>query len=176
MKPTELCLSSIPHTGTHFTLDLFRRYDFIDAGLNDAPHSGHGTIYHGHMLKETQIGQALSLAEDMPLICPLRHPYWVEETWRRRSRNMGELVEGFHTLVNQFDPAGFVFAIDADDKQAQLRRLSAYVGFELESEFPVVHSLSGTTGLTRDQLDPSREIQQLVQDIEPFLSRYYTQP
>ena len=170
---SEICLASIPHTGTHFVLDLFRPHDFVDATFKDGPHAAHNTIYQGHLLDEAQISDALALGQRMPLVAPLRHPYWVEETWRRRSRDMSELVPAFYTLIERIEPEGFVFCIDGKDRQRELRRLAGYVGMDLCSAFPVVHSLSGTAKLERKDLSPSPEIERLVDDIAPFLSRYY---
>jgi len=90
---------SVPHTGTWFTIRLFTALRMRETGLN-ASVLEDGVIYHGHMQKGTQIGQALNLSKQMPLVCPLRHPYRVEESWRREGWDISEMIES-RTPISQ---------------------------------------------------------------------------
>lgn len=169
----EVVLVSVPHTGTKFTVRLLTQQGFREAGLFEKPHRR--TIYQGHMLKEGQIQRGLELAERMPLVCPLRHPYRVELAWRKRGKSIEELLTGFRTLVERFIPAGaHIFPVDSHMRSEALHSFSESIGEQIETDWaPVNVYKDGTHSVALSELEPSPEVRALAEDIEPVLARYY---
>lgn len=172
MSPHELVLISIPHTGTSFTAGLFQDCGFRVAGLFERP--GGKTLYHGHMVKAGQTERALELASRMPLVVPLRHPYLVEEAWKRRGKSIGELIDCYRTLAERFmllEP--YIMPVDSDRREEALRVMNDGLDLRLETDWRVVNGKHQTHALRREHLSPSYPIKRLVEEIQPFLDRWY---
>lgn len=171
----EAVLMSVPHTGTNYTRRFFREKGWDAVALNDRPNPRRPTLYSAHIMKQTQIGPALKLAERMPLVCPMRHPYWVEESWKRRGKDIGLLIRCFHEMAEHFGHAHY-FIVDSPDREGELQRLSGHIGVQFKPDWTVVGSKQHTHDLPRDEISPSQDIERLVSDLASFLSRFYSQP
>jgi hypothetical protein len=166
-------LISVPHTGTWFTIRLLTAAGLRETHLNPAKiEDGH--VYHGHMLKGTQTHAAMRLATQMPLVCPLRHPFRVEESWRRKGKDIGYMIECFRIYQDKFLPLDpLVMPVDSPKKNHALSELSAGLGLDLATDWSVVNGKSGTDGLDLTEFDPSPGVVDLVSEMHPFLARYY---
>ena len=167
-----VCLISVPHTGTWFTIRLFK--GMLEDGLNPARIEDN-TVYHGHMLKGGQVCAALRMAKDMPLVCPLRHPYRCEESWKRRKKDVSEMVECFRIYMDKFVPLNpYVMPVDSPRRDQCLRAMAAGLGMDLRADWGnVVNGKSGTHDLALSELSPSPAVVSLVKEMGPFLSRFY---
>jgi hypothetical protein len=126
------------------------------------------------MVKPGQIQRALDLALEMPLIVPLRHPYRVEESWKRRGKSVAELVSCFDTLAEKFAPLRPCFMpVDSPRREEALQELSGELGVELSTDWAVVHGEAGTHSLALEDLSPSPPVVDLVARLAPLLSRFY---
>ena len=113
------------------------------------------------------------LSMGLPIVCPLRHPYWVEETWKRHGKDIGQLVECFYTLIDRLVRYGdaHIFVIDSDDREAKIRGLSEFIGEDFETDWQVVASKQNTHSLRLEDLSPSDEIMRLAED--EFFQKFY---
>lgn len=168
-----IVLISVPHTGTWFTIRLFTALRMAENNLVPARIEDN-TVYHGHMLKGTQIGAALRLAKDMPLVCPLRHPYRCEESWKRRQKDVSEMVECFRLYMEKFVPLNpYIMPVDSPRREQCLRAMAAGLGLPLQTDWPVVNGKADTHELDLPELSPSPSVVSLVEEMRPFLSRFY---
>lgn len=168
----QICLISVPHTGTIFCVYLFVGRGYDNLGLNHPPVS-RKCVYHGHMLKPTQVGFALEwVRKGLPLVMPLRHPYRVEEAWRRRGKDVGEMIRGFRTMMDRFVPLDpYVMPVDSEARYGCLEAMRAGLGVDFQTDWTPRHVFLHTHGLT--QFSPSREVEGLVGEMGPFLARFY---
>lgn len=173
---TEVVLPSIRHTGTWFTIRLLTKAGFKETHVNAKREDN--TVYHGHIEKPTQIEPAVKLAKHMPLVIPMRHPYMVEESWRRRSSNgfctTDKLIECFHILADKFlhlNP--IIIPIDSDKRETQLAKLASVVGKPLTTDWQPVHSKHQTYKMDVDKIEPSSQMQDLVDEMFSFFAEYY---
>src|SRR5215471_3684235 len=96
----EICLISVPHNGTQFL-----RHELVKAGWADSCLFAQRRIpkpqlYLGHCVKAGQTMQAVELSRRMPVIMPLRHPYRVEESWKRRGyETQAELWQAYERML-----------------------------------------------------------------------------
>lgn len=169
-----IVLCSVPHTGTWFTIRLFTSFGMQENGLNPAVVEDN-TVYHGHMLKGGQVGAAVRFADSgMPLVCPLRHPYRCEESWKRRQKDVSEMIECFRLYMEKFVPLNpYVMPIDSPVRDQALRAMAAGLGLPLKTDWPVVNGKQDTHDVALSELSPSPAVVGLVEDMRPFLSRFY---
>ncbi len=138
-----------------------------ELGLN---YTGNGhqfpRLYHGHCTKGTQTGFALDWArKGLPVIMPMRHPYRVEESWRRRERDMAGLLPAYENMLDVLRPhvrcwlpvdaAPLVCAVAEDI-------LNDIVGRRLRYPWRVVeNSVGGTCNLQLADTEPSDAIKEI---------------
>lgn len=167
----KVVLISVPHTGTWFTIRLFKglnETNLVPSVIED------DTIYHGHMLKGTQVCAALRLAKMMPLVCPLRHPYRVEESWKRRGKDIAEMIECFRIYQDKFIPLDpYIMPVDSPYRGEALLKMSLGLDVPFVTDWPVVNGKKDTHDIPLEDLSPSQTVIELVQDMQPFLSRFY---
>lgn len=164
---------SVPHTGTWFTIRLFTNLGMREDGLT--PSRLHdNTIYHGHMIKGTQVGFALQFARTMPLVCPLRHPYRVEESFRRRRKDVSDMIEYFRTYMQKFFPLDpYIMPVDSPLREEALQRMRDGLGMDLRTDWPVINGKQSTHRIALQDCRPSLPVIKLAKEMEPLLSRYY---
>lgn len=167
-----IVLCSVPHTGTWFTIRLFTALRMAENGLTPAVVEDN-TVYHGHMLKGTQVHAALRLARDMPLVCPLRHPYRCEESWKRRKKDVSEMIECFRFYMDKFVPmTPYIMPVDSPRREQALRAMAAGLGLPLQTDWPVVNGKQNTHDVDLSELSPSPAVVSLVEEMQ-FLRRFY---
>jgi hypothetical protein len=154
----EICLISVPHNGTMFTREIFVSNGWHEQSLNGRPNPT-PTLYQGHCEKSNQVWQALDLGERMPIVMPLRHPYRVEESWRRRGLDPHRMVAAYRNmlLVLELHVAVWV-PIDAVDLRKNTEeQLSDAAGKELKIDWDtLVNAEKNTHDIDISKLDPSR--------------------
>jgi hypothetical protein len=162
---------TVPYTGTNFVAELFRGAGFEVLGLTQKP-CRDKYIRQCHLLKPTQSGAAALYARSMPVVIPLRHPFRVEESWKRKGLDVGEMIRAFEVIEEQFLRfSPYFLPIDHNEREDFLDSLRA-IDPDLHTDWPVIESKSGTFGLSLDELSPSREVETLVQETE-YLRRFY---
>lgn len=169
----DVVLISIPHTGTNFTIKLFADNGYEEGGLF-TPRSFGPMVRHGHMVKEGQIARAIELARTMLLVIPFRHPYRVEESWKRRGKSLAEMYDCYRTLIDRFLPLNPVFVpVDTERREEAVERLSSRLRTWLTADWSVVNSVSGTHSLALSDCQPSEQTVALAKEIEPVMAELY---
>jgi hypothetical protein len=165
---------SIPHTGTYFTIKLFTDAGFTDGSLfHQARSDSH--VYHGHMIKETQIARAEELALEMPLVIPFRHPYRVAHSWNMRGKPLDEMFRCYEAFVERFLPLKpYLMPVDSDRREEALQRISDGVGVRLTTDWSVVNGMKSTHKLKLEDIPPpSKKLVELVSRLEPVMADLY---
>ena len=164
----EICLISVPHNGTLFTLDVFRRHGWKEASLNELPPKHVPTVYQGHCTKLGQTMMALELGRRMPIVMPLRHPYRVEESWRRRGyppdQVLTDLVFAYRHMFTQLADRAIFLPLDANPltRAKQHDELNAAAGVELAIDWDnIVGGKNNTHAIKLSALDPSPQIREI---------------
>lgn len=177
MADRRVIIGSVPHTGTNLMKEILKYAGYRTMSPSDHVASCKKIAHVAHVLKETQISQILSLGRDWPVVCPLRHPYRVAESWRRMSWpwTEDEMVEAFRVLVNRIIvPLGAsVVPVDSPFRDGYLRALGERIGEDLKSDWPIVAPKANTHGLSMDELSPTPKTEALVREIGEFLGEYY---
>lgn len=174
-RPRAICLVSVPHTGTIFTVSLFTRQGYDNRNCNAYPQS-HDCLFYDHCLKDTQIRFALEMVrKGVPLVCPFRHPYLTEEAWRRRSgKEMGNLTLGYRNLMEHFAPLEpYWMPVDSPRRGEYLTAMVEGLNLPLETDWEPVHGYQNTHGMSWRDCDPSEDVQRLARSMEPLLNEFY---
>jgi hypothetical protein len=112
--------------------------------------------------------------EGHPLICPLRHPYLVEESWKRRGKEIAPMIEAFRLLYTYCIPRNpLIMAVDSVAREGCLKLLSAALDVELTTDWSPERSISGTYDLSFRDMNASDEVLELADEMAPLLSQYY---
>jgi len=162
-------IPSIQHTGTKFVARMFKEYQW--KSLNEEWHEP--SIFVGH-ISNGMLPHVKSKLEQYQAVIPLRHPFLVAESWKRRGKPLPELVNNFRLLVNEvdkFEPC--YLAIDSDDREEQLKFINLRLNLDLKTDWSVVNSVSGTYDLNRLYVKPEKIILELVDEIGDFLNQFY---
>lgn len=176
----DLCLISVPHTGTRWCIELLTeaRPKWHELGLNyhgrshQFPH-----LYHGHCVKDGQTQMAIKWAkEGVPLIMPMRHPYRVEESWRRRGeRDKGGLVPAYQNMLTKLLPHVSVFLpVDASPlvRAVAETKMNELVGRTLSYRWhKVVNSKTTANEMKLREMEPSDEIMAIRS--HPVFTEFY---
>jgi hypothetical protein len=162
---------TVPYTGTNFVCELFRKAGYQVVGLSENPTRAK-YLRQCHVLKSTQIELAAAHAKTMPVVIPLRHPFRVEESWKRKGLNVADMIRAFRTIDERFTRfCPYFLPIDHERREDYLDSLRA-IEPDMETDWPVIESKSGTHGLRLDDLSPSPEVVALVQELD-YLRRLY---
>jgi hypothetical protein len=162
---------TVPYTGTNFVCELFRQADYQVIGLSEKP-TQPKYLRQCHVLKPSQIDAAAAHAGVMPVIIPLRHPYRVEESWKRKGLEVSEMIRAFKAIEERFLRfCPYLLPIDHNEREEYLDSLRA-IEPDLHTDWPVIESKSQTFGLTLDELNPSPEVVALVQELD-YLRKFY---
>ena len=164
----EVCLISVPHTGTMFVREIFVSNGWADVGLNaDGSRFGKPVIYQGHCEKPTQVHMALDLSKRMPLVSPMRHPYRVEESWRRRpyGGDLARLHRAYYQLLH-YIAARTRLWIPVDGmplcKHIAHKQLNEIAGKEMKVDWnTLVNAEKNTHAVPLHELSPSKEIRDI---------------
>ena len=170
----EIVLISVMHTGTHVLKRIFDDAGFTGVGIGHSPPDWCVDAYrHGHVLTMNCSMLAIRLGETMPVVCPLRHPYRVEESWKRRGKEIGPMIAQFRELAGKFAPMAHVVPVDGPERDHWLDQLSGVLGRDLKTDWPIVRSISGTHDLALGDCNPSAPVEALVGEIGEFLAEFY---
>lgn len=168
MSLSKLAVVSVQHTGTRFTESLF---NWPSAALNERP--SREVIHVGH-ISHGQLPHIKALAKSAPLVMPLRHPYLVAESWKRRGKPIDELIGMFRVMHDDVLPLEpLVIAVDSEGRDEQLQATSETLGIPLTTDWTPRNSKAGTYTLSWRELTPEPEIEALADDMSDFLSKFY---
>lgn len=169
-------IASVSHTGTNFCKRLFRDLGWEDCGFNQEPAEANA-FNVGHIRNDDIFPLGLRLVEKhkVPLICPFRHPYRVEESWLKQGRGSKEdLISAFRLMFSKCIPLNpYIMPVDSDKREECLDVMSKGLGLPLKTKWEVVNSKAGTFEKGLKDFDPSPEIVDFTKEINQFLEKYY---
>ena len=168
-----IVIPTVPHTGTIFITKLFIEKDFTQIALLETPYQDK-TLFVGHIVKDGLTNRALELMKEYPAVIPLRHPYLVAESWKRRGKPVTDLVTAYKKLPELFDCLNpYYVPMDTEDRDDYLVQIEKGLGISLSHDWPIINSYQHTSDLNRDEIEPNELIIDLVSEIKPFLDRFY---
>lgn len=160
---------SVPYSGTNFAATLFTGLGCERVGFDD-PLEGN-CVAVGHCLEWDMVEKALSF--ERPIVVPLRHPYRVEESFRRKGKAVDSLLAAYGNFLELAKFAGLPLPVDSDCRESYLQDIERVLGVEFHTEWPVVSSKSGTHGMRLADLDPSPAVRELVARNREFFGQFY---
>lgn len=170
-----VCIMSVPHTGTTFTEELLRKN--LRLHPTDCQDRGENLIHREHTYNEDKIRLAIQLLNEqpMPLICPMRHPFVTEEAWKRRKYEVDRMVLAYRNLVKHFFPMKpLIMAVDSPKREECLEKLSEALKFDLKTDWKPERVVGKTHDLSWKDMTPSDEVKRLADEMGDFLGEYYT--
>ena len=175
-----LLVPSVRHTGTWFTIQLFMRQGWKQTHPDLYP-MGPETVYHAHVERERDVDTMVKLAGCEPMVIPFRHPFRVEESWRRREKHCihnEQMLFSYRMLIDKILPLNpLIMPVDADiNRDEALEALSAKTGVELTTDWLPINSKKQSHGLPFADLTPSPEIISITKELEPVLKHWYLRP
>ena len=168
-----IVIPTVPHTGTIFVTKLFISKGYEQIALKETP-TQDKTLFVGHILNCGLTHRALNLMKKYPAIIPLRHPYLVAESWKRRGKSVTDLVTAYKKIPRLFDPLQpYYLPLDVEDREDYLVNIEKGLNLNLSHDWPVVNSKEHTSELNWKEIEPEESIVELVNEIRPFLDRFY---
>lgn len=160
----EVSIISVPYSGTNFAATLFINEGFERINLTDTPETGK-SVRVAHCVNPLEVKD--------PYILVFRHPYLVEESYRRKNRNPAKGRRAFHNLVELSSGTDLFLCVDSPHREAQLDKIRDRLGLKLETNWEIVSSKSDTHDIPISNLTPSERAQDLVKLHSGFLSEFY---
>jgi len=162
-------IPTIQHTGTKFLAKLFGQMHW--ASFYEDTSEREDFLHVGH-ITENSIEAIKMLPYRM--IIPLRHPYLVAESWRRRNKPLNEMADNFMLLADELDPLNPLYLpIDVENRQEYLDKINSELGLNLKTDWGVENSKKSTYNLSYKDLSPGPHERGLVGEISEFLERFY---
>lgn len=131
-----LIIASVPHTGSHFLIDLIDYAILRDeADIKHALERNHKVYRFHHVYGGESMEWLLKYGSMAPVISPLRHPMDVAQSWKNRGKPIIEhkvhapMIELFHSLIelSKRIPMHFL-PLDHPNREQYLKRISAVAG------------------------------------------------
>ena len=162
-------IPTIQHTGTKLLAKMFG--DMHWASFTEDIGDRENVLFLGH-LTVNSVDNIKKLKH--PIIIPFRHPFLIYESWIRRNKNIPDLIENIRLLVNEIDPLNPHYVpIDVPNKQNYLDKLNRDLDIDLITDWGIENSKKATYNLSYRDIKPTNDILALVDEIGPFLNRFY---
>ena len=174
-----IVIPTVPHTGTMFVADLFKRIGYWRGALNDHLQpdeylTGRKTVFIGHVVKQSQVDLALDKIRFCDCVVPLRHPYLVWESWKRQGLLFEPFTQAWMNLIQQIDPHKPCYLpIDSEIRVYWLQELNCRLNLNIQTNWPVINSRNQTSHLKYTDIEADQNIVKFTQDIQPFIDRFY---
>ena len=150
---------------------------FVQAGFDSSPiqnsHIGN-TVTTTHIDRDERLSRVLSMMNEYQAVTPIRHPYLVEESWRRREQPLERLYETYRRLPLLYEAGALFIPVDSPQRDKYIKQINRKLGIELKPDWEtVVNGYHDTHNMTYADVKPSDEIKKLTQELAPFLSNFY---
>lgn len=176
----DITLATIPHTGTNWVKRLFKQADPRYVLLNfdySGPTHNLPHLYVGHVNEENAVNDILSRVWDTPLVMTMRHPYLVEESWKRREKDLDRLLGCYSAWFDHL--IGYVDVYVPIDGSPLCQRVAeaalnmqAGTKFKYEWSVPIAsEKRSNTSNLSLRDCEPSSMIREIR--AHPVFTEFY---
>lgn len=164
-----MIVTSIPHTGTHFLMDLlgFRKpWREFTHGWQSS-NAGHR---FDHILPQ-QKHLFLPLIEKEMTFIPLRHPRAVLKSWEDRGKPVTVLEAMWRVLVEDIHPLNPIYIpVDTTAREGSLEDARERSGLDLETNWKASGEKCGNSGTDWTNLPEWH----LEAELGPILDRFYS--
>lgn len=163
-----ILVPTIPRTGTHF--------------MRDHLLVGHAK-HVDHIWPDNMDAWVDEISEGHPIIVPLRHPFEVAQSWKRRESGRNplkvmDLPDWWRRLSGMIDPARpYYLPLDLPaERELALAKINCNLELKLRTDWPVLREEGVNFSVASGGLE-TEEYQVAVLDImaelKPFFSRWY---
>ncbi len=135
-------ITSVPHTGTHFMVDLIGLPTCEDdpKTLNEVIA---GDREDNYLLRHTYLqGGNLAFIEkwgdQAVMVSPLRHPMVTAQSWKNKNMVISQMVDYFHNMITMTHQPLYL-PLDAPCRYQRLEEIRAATGLPCVTEWGVVH-------------------------------------
>ncbi len=173
----DFVLCTVPHTGTTFVEKFFFNRGWHD-GLPQDRSDGR-TVHRNHCTEDQYVNQALQKVRDqvLPLVTTIRHPFLVEESWRRRGKEIGPMIDAFDLWLERIFPAAsLVFSVDSPRRQALMECGADFFNVSRETDWHPERVVGKTYDMTHNDCHPSLAVQSLACRMGDILREFYDSP
>jgi len=172
---TRIVVPTLCRSGTKLVVKLLHDVGFDETELSDIhnPISDKCTFV-GHIMETTSLA-VQGMRKGYPAIIPLRHPYIMEESYRRRGRiKTPALIWAIRNMIRVFKPLDpYWLPIDSPRRDSFLSVIERELDIELSHEWPLINSSGKTPFLAWDGLKPSKGIVELMEEEPNFWYSLY---
>lgn len=175
-----LIIASVPHTGSHFLIDLIGYEVMRDkADIRHEVERNQRVYRFHHVYDGESMEWLLKYGNIAPVISPLRHPMSVAQSWKNRGKPIDKhevhapMVRLFQNLIDLSKKVNMRFLpLDSPDRDQYLRRISdvARRNFKTQWAYYGPGPVNPTVPLTQSDRDA---VDNLMTD--PFFRLYYGQ-
>lgn len=173
-----LIIASVPHTGSHFLIDLVD-YTVLpkDDMMQHAVERNQRFYRFHHVYGGESMEWLLKYGKMAPVISPLRHPMAVAQSWKNRGKPIvkhdvhAPMVQLFHNLIDLAQRVRVTFLpLDVPDRNARLRRVSEVAGRSLRTRWAIYGP-----GPVKPDIALTDSDREAVADLmqHPFFEPYY---
>lgn len=167
-----IIIPTVPHTGTMLTVGLFTDLGYAECGVMDGL-TPDKAIRMCHIVKDGQYERALRfIKRGRPAVVPIRHPYLVWESWKRRGEPIKDMITAYKRLPELHDLGAYFLPIDGD-RDKYLKSIKDALNLPITTSWPIVNGKQSTHAMKYTEVQPDDEIKSLVDDMQDFLSLFY---
>lgn len=168
-----IVIPTVPHTGTMFAVRLFTDLGYNQIGLND-PQNREKVVRSGHIVRDGQYQAAVRhIKGGDPAVVPLRHPYLVAESWKRRDKPIDDMKIAYRRLPELQALGAYFLPMDIDGRESYLEVLKAGTGLPVTTKWPVINSYHSTAGLRYTDVTPDADMLAFSAEMGGFLEQFY---
>ena len=132
----KILIPTVPHSGTHLIHDMF-----VQAGFESSPiqnkHVGN-TVTTTHIDRDERLNRVLSMMNEYQAVTPIRHPYLVEESWRRREQPLEPLYATLRRLPKLYEAGALITPIDSPQRDKYIDWVNKTLNINLKPDWETV--------------------------------------
>ncbi len=173
-----LIIASVPHTGSHFLIDLID-YEILrdESDIKHALERNHKVYRFHHVYGGESMEWLLKYGSMAPVISPLRHPMSVAQSWKNRGKPIIEhdvhapMIELFQALIELSKQVKMYFLpLDHPMREQYLKRISDVAGRSFKTRWDRYGPIPSNPhqDLTVAEIDAVNELM-----TDPFFEQFY---
>ena len=150
---------------------------FTQAGFESSPIQYKHTdmqVTTTHIDTPERFNRVLGLMNEYQTVVPIRHPYLVEESWRRREQPLERMYAAYRRLPRLYEAGAILIPVDSPDRDRFVEKINKSLNVNLVPDWnTVVNGFHNTHALTYKDVKPSDEAKELAKDLNNFLANFY---
>ena len=156
-----------------FVVNLLTPLGYRQTGLKD-PQTREKAVRNGHIVTDSQFRLVVEYMKGGdPAIVPLRHPYLVAESWKRRGKPLEDMKTAYRRLPILGALGAYFLPMDVDGRDSYLEAIKTGLGLPVSTKWPVINSYHATSGLRHTDITPDRDMLAFYSEMGEFLKQFY---